>query len=361
MAIMKRIWQKTLLILVFLSLVYFLGGRTYLSYLENSEAVASLRWGNGRIEATEIDVATQTAGRVAEIMVAEGDLVYENQPLARMEIRTINAQLQRAQAQQQQSANAVKTALANADLRDTIQATIQALIKQRQAESDAAAAIFKRTEELAKRNVEAAEKLDQDRASLVSAKAALEAANSLLPTVLASIVAARSQVTEAESALQAAQATVHEIQVQIDEATIRAPRSGRIQFRITQPGEVLPVGGKIVNLVDLTDVSMTFFLPAQDAGRLKIGQEARLVFDAAPDLVIPAQVSFVASVAQFTPKTVETADERSKLMFRIKAKISPELLLKHLDYVKTGVPGMAYVKLDDAEQWPKNLQIRLPE
>jgi HlyD family secretion protein len=358
---MKTYWQKLVLILVVATLLYFSGDRFYQSYRENLNSVASLRSGNGRIEATEIDIATQIAGRVAEIMVDEGDLVYENQPLARMDDRTLQAQLERSQAQQQQAANAVKTAQANAILRDTIETTIQAMIKQREAEAEAATAIFRRTEELAKRNVEAAEKLDQDRAGMVSAKAALDAAISLLPTVKASIGAARSQVTEAQSALQAAQASVNEVQVQLDEATIRAPRSGRIQFRIAQAGEVLPIGGKVLSLVDLTDVSMTFFLPAQEAGRLKIGQEARLVFDAAPDLVIPARIAFVASVAQFTPKTVETADERSKLMFRIKAKLSPELLQKHMQYVKTGVPGMAYVKLNDEDQWPDTLKIRLPE
>ncbi len=76
-------------------------------------------------------------------------------------------------------------------------------------------------------------------------------------------------------------------------------------------------------MVDLADVYMTFFLPTEQAGLLALGSEARLVLDAAPDLVIPANISFVASVAQFTPKTVETSDERLKLMFRVKARIPP--------------------------------------
>lgn len=70
-----------------------------------------------------------------------------------------------------------------------------------------------------------------------------------------------------------------------------------------------------------------------------------MVLDAAPDLVIPANISFVASVAQFTPKTVETSDERLKLMFRVKARIPPERW-RNTEYVKTGLPGMAYVRLD---------------
>ncbi|PKN48409.1 MAG: glycoside hydrolase family 43, partial [Deltaproteobacteria bacterium HGW-Deltaproteobacteria-16] len=120
-------------------------------------------------------------------------------------------------------------------------------------------------------------------------------------------------------------------------------------------------GGKILNLLDLSDVYMTFFLPTAAGGRVAIGSEARLVLDAAPEYVIPATISFVADVAQFTPKTVETASERQKLMFRVKAQIAPELLKKHIHHVKTGLPGMAYVRLDPQREWPAALQVRLPQ
>ena len=74
--------------------------------------------------------------------------------------------------------------------------------------------------------------------------------------------------------------------------------------------------------------------------------------------MIPAQVSFVASTAQFTPKTVETASERQKLMFRVKARIAPDLLQKHLTQVKTGLPGVAWIKLDKEREWPAKLELR---
>lgn len=76
---------------------------------------------------------------------------------------------------------------------------------------------------------------------------------------------------------------------------------------------------------------------------------------------LPAKVSFVADVAQFTPKTVETAEERLKLMFRVKARIERELLKKHIRDVKTGLPGVAYVQLDPDAPWPPDLQVHLPE
>ena len=86
-----------------------------------------------------------------------------------------------------------------------------------------------------------------------------------------------------------------------------------------------------------------------------------MVLDAAPQFVIPAKVTFVADVAQFTPKTVETAEERQKLTFRIKAHIPPEVLKKYVRDVKTGLPGVAYVQLDPQAQWPAHLQVKLPQ
>ncbi len=119
-------------------------------------------------------------------------------------------------------------------------------------------------------------------------------------------------------------------------------------------------GGHVLNVVDLSDVYMTFFLPTNLVGRVRVGNEARIVLDAAPQFVIPAYISYVADVAQFTPKTVETKTEREKLMFRLKAQIPPDLLKQHIKIVKTGVPGVAYVLLDPNAEWPPNLAVRLP-
>ena len=137
--------------------------------------------------------------------------------------------------------------------------------------------------------------------------------------------------------------------------SLRAPRDGRVQYVIVHPGEVVSAGAPVLNLVDLTDVYMTFFLPEQAAGRVAIGSEARIVLDAAPDFVVPAYVSFVSSTAQFTPRTVETASERQKLMFRVRAHVPAELLERHIEHVKTGLPGVAWVKLDPSAEWPENL------
>ncbi|ECX6013150.1 HlyD family efflux transporter periplasmic adaptor subunit, partial [Salmonella enterica subsp. enterica serovar Rubislaw] len=199
------------------------------------------------------------------------------------------------------------------------------------------------------------------RAAAESARAALETAKAQVSAAKAAIEAARTSIIQAQTRVEAAQATERRIVADIDDSELKAPRDGRVQYRVAEPGEVLSAGGRVLNMVDLSDVYMTFFLPTEQAGLLKIGGEARLVLDAAPDLRIPATISFVASVAQFTPKTVETHDERLKLMFRVKARIPPELLRQHLEYVKTGLPGMAWVRLDERVPWPDALSVRLSQ
>ncbi|MCZ7676272.1 MAG: HlyD family efflux transporter periplasmic adaptor subunit [Roseovarius sp.] len=162
-------------------------------------------------------------------------------------------------------------------------------------------------------------------------------------------------MVDAEASIEAAKASIDAITATIDDATLTAPRDGRIQYLIAQEGEIVGSGGRILSLVDLGDVYMTVFLPTSQAGRVQVGSDVRPVMDAAQELVIPATVSYVADVAQFTPKTVETADEREKLMFRVRARIEPELLIRHIDHVKTGLPGMAYIRLDANAEWPSFL------
>lgn len=315
--------------------------------------------GNGRIEATEVDIATKLAGRVDAMLVAEGDFVKAGQPLARMLDTSLQAQRAESLALQQQALYGVASAEADVAMRESDQQAVQAQVQQRESELDAVRRRLARSEALAKERVTSDQELDDDRANMRSAEAGLAAANAQLKAAAASVVAARAQVTASRSQVAAAEAAVARIDADLTDSTLRAPRDGRVQFLIAQPGEVLAGGGKVLNMVDLSEVFMTFFLPETVAGRVALGSEVRIVFDAVPQYVIPAKVSFVASVAQFTPKTVETASERQKLMFRVKARIDPELLKQNLEQVKTGVPGVAWVKIDAQAVWPERLAVKI--
>jgi len=315
--------------------------------------------GNGRIEATEIDIATKLPGRVADVLVSEGDFVKAGQALAHMDVQGLLAQRDEARARQQQALQAVAGAQAQVALRESDHQAVQALVKQRESELDAAQRRLARSETLASEGASSGQELDDDRARVNSAVAALAATRAQVGAAAAAISAARTQVPAARSAVAAADASVTRIEVELADGVLKAPRAGRVQYRVAQAGEVIGSGGKVLNLVDLSDVYMSFFLPETVAGRVALGSEVRIVLDAAPQYVIPAKVSFVASTAQFTPKTVETASERQKLMFRVRAQIDRELLLQHLQQVKTGLPGMAWVKVDAQAAWPEKLALKI--
>lgn len=315
--------------------------------------------GNGRIEATEISVATKLAGRVEEIMVAEGDFVKAGQPLARMQIESLQAQREEALARLQQAQQSVSGSEAEVALRESDYQSALAAVAQRESDLDTAQRRLPRSEKLAQEGFFSSQLLDDDRAKVRSLQAAVSAAKSQAKAAQAGIAAARTQVSAAQANVKAVQATKERVDVELIDSVLKAPRDGRVQFRVAQPGEVLGGGGRVLNLIDLSDVYMTFFLPETVAGRVAIGSEVRIILDAAPQYVIPAKVSFVASAAQFTPKTVETASERQKLMFRVRAQIDRDLLLRYQDQVKTGLPGVAWLKLDPNAPWPAQLTVKV--
>lgn len=322
-------------------------------------AMRGLISGNGRIEATEIDIATKLAGRLDDVLVKEGDFVTRGQPLARMQISTLEAQRNEVLAQQAQAQAAVASAEAQVAMRRSDVATLNAVKVQRQTDLDTARNRLRRSEKLANEGSLSHQLLEDSQAAVRSAEAALKAALAQIRAGDAAITAALAQVKGAEAAVAALSATLDRIDHEIADSQLIAPRDGRVQFMVTQPGEVLGAGGKVLNMVDLTDVYMTFFLPETVAGRIALGSDVRLVLDAAPGYVIPAEVSFVASTAQFTPKTVETESERQKLMFRVRARIAPELLKAHITQVKTGLPGVAWLKTEADATWPPSLQVNV--
>ncbi|MBP6292961.1 MAG: HlyD family efflux transporter periplasmic adaptor subunit [Comamonas sp.] len=317
--------------------------------------------GNGRIEATEIDIATKLPGRLAEVLAAEGDFVQAGTALARMDVAALQAQRSEAVARHAQAQHGVATAHAQVALRESDLRATQAQVALRESELDAAQRRLARSTELARDGASSQQELDDDRARQRSAQAGVTASKAQVDAARAAIQAARTQVTGAQAQVAAAQASIERIDADLHDATLTAPRDGRVQFRIAQEGEVLGAGGRVLNLVDLSDVYMTFFLPETAAGRVAIGSEARIILDAAPHIVIPATISFVSATAQFTPKTVETASERQKLMFRVRAQIDRELLARHLQQVKTGLPGVTWVKLDANTPWPATLQPNVPQ
>ncbi|XUM23814.1 HlyD family secretion protein [Bradyrhizobium oligotrophicum S58] len=284
---------------------------------------------NGRIEADEIDIATKYAGRVAELRADIGDRVEAGQIVARMDTKELQQSLSKAQAQAEQAQHVVDQARAN--------------LAQLQAQKTLAEQEMERTRSLLQSGWTTRELADQRQQALDNATAGL--------------AGAQARIFEAERGLEAVRHDVALYTVQIADNSLIAPKPGRIQYRLANVGEVLAAGGKVFTMLDIGYVYMDVFLPTEEVGKVKIGTDARIVLDAYPDRPIPAKVSFVASQAQFTPKTVETRSERDKLMFRIRVRVDPDRLAAHADAVRSGLPGVAYVRWNPDVAWPARLQV----
>ena len=237
-----------------------------------------IAFGNGRIEAEEIDIDTKFAGRIAEMLADDGDMVKAGQVVARMDTRDLSASLKKSQAAVLQAQQAIDEA-------ERMSSSRQAWLYWPSRNLIEPTPFCRRARRPRKLSTSASRRWTRP---------------------LPALKAAQDRVVESSHAMEASTHDVELYEVNIADNTLVAPSDGRIQYRIANIGEVLPAGGKVFTMLDITYVYMDVYLPTKAAGKVKIGSDARIVLDALPELAIPAKVSFVATQAQFTPKTVET-------------------------------------------------------
>lgn len=321
----KKSLKTTLYIL---SAAVIIIGYGYINdYINRPALPDSFAFGNGRIEASEIGIAAKIPGRLEKLHVNEGDIVEKGQILARLDTDELEAKLRLAEAQIKQAIESKNHATA--------------VLEQKKSESELSAKNYERAKNLYEKSAVSLLEFQRQESAYISAKAAVKAAEADIEQMRASVSSAKAQADS--------------IKVNIDDSTLYAPAKGRILYKIAQEGEVIGAGKEVLVLLDLLNVYMTIFLPASQTGALSYDSEARVVLDAFPAVAIPAKVTFVSPKAQFTPKQIETKEEREKLMFRVKVSIDKELLEKHIQKVKTGLPGVAYIRLDEDAVWPQAL------
>jgi HlyD family secretion protein len=297
---------------------------------QQDELPEGLAFGNGRIESDQVDIASRSAGRVQKVLVQEGDLVTPGEALATID----TTELQATRAKYVADLAAQEASMLQA----------KATVVQRQAELILKEANLRRA--LAVVQGGGISEKDRD-----EAQSARDAAKAIL-------AAAEISVTASERSIDAAGALINQIDAQIADATLSAPVTGRVLYRLANPGEVVSAGGKVLTLVNLSEIYMEIYLPLEQAMRVPIGSQARIQFDGA-DFALPAKVSFVSPEAQYTPKQIETRSERDKLVFRVKLRVPQSLIQSHIAMVKTGARGMGYVRLEpNPPNWPDSLQKR---
>jgi len=318
--------MKSRLILPFIFLVAA-SVAVYWLYFKPSESTDFYQT-NGRIEAEQVLVASKFAARIDKIFVEEGQFIEAGSKIAQLDMKQIQSQYKAALAQIQQAEKALNEA--------------ETVLKVRKEEADLALSQWTRGNKLKAKGFLS----DQDFDKLTTQKLTSESAVQL----------AYAGVDQAKAAIDVANANAEQLESVLDDGLILAPRSGRVQYVLSQEGEVLAAGGRLISLLDLQQVYMSVFIPSQTMTRLPLDAQARLLFEGTPNIVVPANVTFIASEAQFTPKAVETKSERDNLMFKVKLSIPKDLLKKYEQQIKTGVRGEAFIQLNKDAQWPESLK-----
>ncbi len=297
--------------------------------------------GSGTIEADEIRVSSTVGGIVSEVLVREGDKVEKGQVLMRFDPSDIELQSRQARA----GVAAAKAQLAMARKgarREDVQAAKE-LMKQAAAWEEAAKADLARAEELAKEGA-VTEKQLADARTLAKVRASQRKAAEL--QYRKALRGARPEELEmAEAGLANAEALLALAEKKIADCEVKAPLSGTVVHRLVEPGEVAGPGATLFVLQNLDVVNLTVFVPEPDVGRVRIGDPVRVYIDSHPDKPFEGRVSRIRENAEFTPRNVQTKDERVKLVFGIEIELpNPDGFLKPglpADAVLTEAPGPA--------------------
>ncbi len=317
--------KKLIIILVLVIIIAAIAWR----FLKPSGTPAGLAYGNGRLEATETAVSTKVQGKLIEVYFREGADLKTGEIAAQLDDAQLKADLRAAEAAAEQAKEAAKVAREE--------------VKSAQSQQHLASVTLKRTQELIKKGFISEAQLDKDIDSMKTANA--------------NLTSAHNRVFQADASIAEAVAKVASLQSNLDDLTLRSPVDGRILYRLAEPGEVLSPGGRVFSILDLNDVYVYIYLSSNEAGSVELGSDARVVLDGLPNKPIPCTVTYVSPRNQFTPKEVETRDEREKFMFRIKLKVDKEWLAKNENVAKPGMPGIGWVKISPDAVWPAELQI----
>ena len=339
-----RRWRRSLALAAGAIAIAVVAGALAVRQVERASAIPDgLIQVNGRLEGDSVTVAGKLAGRVVTLAAREGDAVVAGQLLATLDDATARARLEQARGADE--AARARVDAARADL-DVLRRSVPLGIEAAEASSGAAGASLAKARASAtqaRRDRDRARALreggsidpqTQERAELASRIAANELNRTRAEAVRAArqladarlgpmrIAAKEQEVRMLEAVARQSSAQVAEAAAALDDLRVTSPASGTVVTRYVEPGEVVGAGAPLLEIVDLDRLYLKVFVREQDVGRVRLGLPARVYTDAFPDEPLPAEVRFIASRAEFTPKEVQTPDERARLVYAVKLYLS---------------------------------------
>ena len=314
---MKRVWIVAVLLLVIAA-----GSAFAYFRLQPKPQATQLVYGSGRIEADEVRIAPEVAGRLLENVAREGETVESGQILARVDGSDYELKTNQAEAQRKATRYSASQ--------------IDAQIRLAEHHAGIARADLARYEILRRKGWATLPQLDVRRNAY---ETAIDQASAL-----------RQQRAQAVAQTEVANRSLALARQQLGRTIIRAPLSGRVLERLAEPGEVVAAGQPITVLADLRGVRLKIFISEEDIGRLRLGAPARIRVDAFPDRSFDARVARIDAQAQFTPRDVHMKNERVRTVYGVTLEASnPDGLLK------PGMPADAWILWDAARGWPARL------
>jgi HlyD family secretion protein len=362
--------RKTVLIVVLVLIVVAAGFFAVQRFVVSHGLPEGLIQANGRIEGDHITIASKFSGRVQELLAREGDTVHAGQVLVRLDdaqTRTRVEQARRGFEALESQVQAAHATLAVLNLEvplaiETADAGIlsaRAVLDKARAVEDEARRDVERMRPLIAEQAVSRQQLDQAEAKWSVAKNEIAAARSKLTQAVKELAQAdlgwkrvrpkESEVVTLERQRDQAEAALAEAESILADLTIVAPTSGTITTRMVNTGEVVMAGAPLLELVDLDRLYLKVYIPEIEIGKVRLDLPARIYTDAFPDQPFDATVGYIASKAEFTPKEVQTRDERVKLIYAVKL-----YLAANPDHRLTpGLPADAIIRWRENMAWMK--------
>jgi HlyD family secretion protein len=360
----SKYWVFIFLVLI-LGIVGYFGIRIW---QERTAWPPGLIQANGRIEGDVISVATKFPGRIEKLMVREGDTVTVGQEMIQIDDAQVRAQVEQAHQawnalEAQVQATHHDLAVLNLEVPLAIESA-DALVREVQAKLERAQSVEKearneiaRIRTLYKKGLVTLQELEKTQREWEVARHEISATRSSLAQAKKHlgqaelgwkrIRAKEAEVMALEHQRDQAEAKLEEVESILADLTIRAPSDGTITTRIVDVGEVVPAGAPLFEMVDLDRLYLKVYVPEIQIGKVRLGLPARIFTDAFPEQPFPAVVRYIASRAEFTPKEVQTPDERVKLTFAVKLYLEA-----NPDHRLTpGIPADAVIRWNDNVEW----------
>jgi len=286
---------------------------------------------SGTVEATDADLGFQTGGRIGQILVREGDRVDSGQVLARLDVRDLDAR--RAQAAAQLAAQQARLSELHRGARPEELAQAEAGAMAAEQQRVEAERVARRSKNLFEGDALSREQLDQAETALeVATQRARQAADQLK---LVKQGPRAEQVAAQRAAVRSAEAAVSQVEVALAYAEVRAPFAGIVTVRHREPGETVGPGLPVLTIMNPDDRWVRIYVREDRVGQVSLGQNASIRTDSYADSSFGGRVRYVASEAEFTPRNVQTTEERLKLVYAVKVGITGDAGLA----LKPGMPA----------------------